>query len=107
MASAPDHPLMMASGSMKHVGGPKHIIPDDRTKTEIYNSHVSRVIGAFRICVDKAGRVETYLPLRSTGFASYDQQLVAGMSRWAFEPIVDEGKAIAVCTVVTFIYSQY
>lgn len=92
----------------RRVSGEKYIIPDDRTKLDIQLSGVSRVVGAFKLCLDDTGHVEHVTMLRSTGFAAYDDTIVHTISRtWIYLPFMDEGRAAPVCTAVTFIYSQH
>ncbi|HET9991704.1 MAG TPA: energy transducer TonB [Kofleriaceae bacterium] len=88
------------------IAGTKNLVPDEHTKTAIQKSNVGRVIGSFRLCLDEHGVPETVLPTRSTGFANYDRELLAGMQQWRYEPYAEKGVAIPVCTAVTFIYSQ-
>jgi hypothetical protein len=87
------------------IRGTKLIAPDDETKTEI-QKHTGRATGSFRICLDEAGRVESVLPLRSTGYANYDRKLIAYMREWVYEPYKVDGQPLAVCTAVTFVYNQ-
>jgi hypothetical protein len=44
--------------------------------------------------------------LKGTGFANYDTIIETGMARWRYKPYQVNGKAVPVCTAVTFIYSQ-
>ena len=105
-------PLVLARGS-KHalvegkIAGVKNIIPDDDTKRAIAASRVRRVTGAFRVCLDDTGRVESVLPTRSTGFAAYDRKLLAGIWQWAYSPYLVDITPVPVCTGVTFIYNQH
>jgi hypothetical protein len=90
----------------KRIRGEKGIAPDDATKRAIHAAGLSRLIGSFRVCIDDAGLVESVLPLRSTGFASYDRSILAGIQQWVYSPYSVDGQAVPVCTNVTFIYSQ-
>jgi hypothetical protein len=90
----------------KRISGTRNITPDDHTKTAIQRSRVHRVVGSFRVCLDENGAPESVLPLRSTGYANYDRELMAGMQQWRYEPYAIDGIATPVCTGVTFIYSQ-
>jgi hypothetical protein len=106
-------PLVLARGSKhalvegKRIAGVKNIVPDDETKSEIAASRVRRVTGAFRVCLDDTGRVESVLPTRSTGFAAYDRKLLAGIWQWAYSPYLVDNTPVPVCTGVTFIYNQH
>lgn len=107
------NPLVFVEGSKsqklhegKRISGNKLIVPDDGTKTAISKKRLDRVVGSFRICLDENGAPESILPLRSTGFANYDRELLAGMQHWRYEPYTIDGVPVPVCTGVTFIYSQ-
>ena len=90
----------------KRIFGNKMISPDDHTKTKIGRSHATKVVGSFRLCLDDQGVVETVLPLRSTGYDSYDRRIMGGIMTWRYSPYLVNGVGVPVCTAVTFIYSQ-
>ena len=91
----------------QRIAGAINIVPDDETKSAIQRSGVRRVVGEFRICIDETGHVEEILPVRSTRVAAYDREIIAGMRRWVYRPFLIDGQPTAVCTGVTFIYSQH
>ena len=105
-------PVVFAEGS-KHslmeghrIAGQKMIVPDDDTKSAISKSRVSRIQGTFRLCLDETGTVVQVVPIRSTGFASYDRRIFGGIMGWRYSPYLVDGQAVPVCTAVTFIYTQ-
>jgi hypothetical protein len=106
----PDEPERIELPSLyveaKRIAGETMLAPDDQTKTDIQRSRIRRITGSFRLCLDKTGHPEQILPIRSTGFPAYDRELILGMQRWAYAPFLDDGKPMAVCTGITFIYSQ-
>jgi TonB family protein len=105
-ARTPDNRVMIAPTVLHRLAGQTLVVPDDETKTRIQKAGVSRVIGTFQFCVDEVGRVTDLSMLRSTGFPRYDGTILRAISQWAYAPYLDEGKPVAVCTAVTFIYSQ-
>lgn len=106
MPAGEGRPLLVASGAMKLVTGAKMVVPDDQGKLRVQQSGVSKLIGSFRACTDETGKVVDLLTLRPTGLASYDRRILAAMSQYVYEPVMDQGKPIPVCTIITFIYSQ-
>ncbi len=88
------------------VRGDKQIAPDDATKTAIVNAGKDTVVGSFKLCVDVAGNVDDVRVLKSTAFPGYDQQLLAAIRTWAYRPYTVDGKAVPVCTAVTFLYRK-
>lgn len=106
MPTGDNLPLLVASAAMKLVNGTKMVVPDDRDRLKVQRSSVRKLTGVFRACTDEAGKVVDLLPLRSTGLASYDQRILAAMSRYVYAPVLDRGRPIPVCTIITFIYSQ-
>jgi len=66
-----------------------------------------QVIGSFKLCVDVVGTVTTVNQLKSTGFAAYDAKIMRQMRTWQYRPFMFNGKAVPVCTAVTFIYTQH
>lgn len=90
----------------KRIAGERFIVPDAETKSLVAQIRGAKVRGTFRLCLDEAGRVESVLPMKSTGLPAYDRDLLAGMYRWRYSPYAIDGKPVPVCTAVTFIYSQ-
>ncbi len=90
----------------KRIAGSKMIVPDDETKSQIAQLRVRKITGTFRLCLDEAGRVESVLPMTSTGFPAYDRNILAGIALWRYSSYTVDGEPVPVCTAVTFIYSQ-
>lgn len=90
----------------KRIQGTKLVLPDPETRKAMKALRLDRVIGSFRVCLDERGHVEQVMPLRSTGFATYDRKLLAAMLQWVYSPYLVGGEAVPVCTAVTFSYSQ-
>lgn len=90
----------------KRIAGQKLIAPDDPTKRDIQDSGQSRVTGLFRVCLDDTGAVESALPLRSTGFASYDRALIGAMRQWRYSPYIVNDTPVPICVAITFVYTQ-
>ena len=65
----------------------------------------ARIVGSFELCVDAAGSVSHVALLKSSGFAAYDDRIVAGLHTWRYRPYVVDGTGVPVCTAGTFIYS--
>jgi hypothetical protein len=111
-SSGKREPIVFAEGAArkfteaKRIAGERFIHPDDRTKVAMHDSRVTRVVGSFRLCLDETGHVESVLPMRSTGFAAYDRELMAAMRSWVYSPFVVDTQTISICTAITFIYSQ-
>jgi protein TonB len=98
-------PPTLLEGS--RIAGEKQIIPDDVTKTEIQRSGKDKIIGSFKLCINAGGEVTNVTMLKSSGFAAYDQKIQGKMrGEWKYRPYAVNGKAVPVCTAVTFIYSQ-
>ena len=98
-------PPTMLEGS--RIAGDKMITPDDVTKTEIQRSGKDRVIGSFKLCLTVDGSISGVTMLKSTGFGAYDTKIQTKMrGEWRYRPYMVNGKAVPVCTAVTFIYSQ-
>jgi hypothetical protein len=81
------------------------IEPDDVTKTEIVRSGKTKIIGAFKMCLDASGSVSYVAQLKTTGFAAYDSKILREMKTWTYRPFTVNGKSTPACTAVTFIYT--
>jgi protein TonB len=98
-------PPTLLEGS--RIAGEKQIKPEDVTKTEIKRAGKDKVIGSFKLCISTGGMVTQVTQLKSTGFPSYDSKILNEMrTKWRYKPYMVNGKAVPVCTAVTFIYTQ-
>ena len=88
------------------IAGERVILPDDKTKTAITASKRDKVIGSFKLCLDTTGAITSVVALKSSGFPDYDAKIIREMNKWTYRPYHVDGKAVPVCTAVTFIYSQ-
>jgi hypothetical protein len=89
------------------IAGNKMIVPDDVTKTEIQRSGKDKLVGSWKLCLTPAGDVSNVTRLKSTGFSRYDAAIENEMrSNWRYRPYLVNGRAVPVCTAITFIYSQ-
>ena len=97
-------PSMMEAA---RISGEAQIVPDDVTKTEIQRSGKDRLVGTFKVCIDPSGNVTSVAQLKSTGFSAYDTKIASTIGgTWRYRPLSVDGAAAAVCTAVTFVYSQ-
>jgi hypothetical protein len=103
-------PIVFAPGvksvEAKRISGEKLIVPDQDTRAAIAHSKIQRARGTFRLCLDAHGDVIEVLPVRSTGYATYDREIIERMMLWEYSPFVVDGKSSPVCTHITFVYSQ-
>src|SRR5205085_3058245 len=90
----------------QRIAGDKVILPDEETKTEITRSGKDKIIGSFKLCVTPDGNVASVNMLKATRFEKYDVKIMREMRTWRYRPYLVNGKAVPVCTAVTFIYSQ-
>ncbi len=97
-------PPTLLEGS--RIAGEKMIVPNDVTKTEISRSGKDKIVGSYKLCLTVDGNISTISQLKSTGFGAYDAKIQAEMRNWRYRPYMVNGRAVPVCTAVTFIYSQ-
>lgn len=88
------------------IAGSKLITPDDTTKEAIARTGKEKVVASFKMCLGASGDVSTVNQLKSSGFPDYDTKLKAGIRTRRYRPYEIDGKAVPVCTAVTFVYSQ-
>jgi hypothetical protein len=107
-APPPPAPQVVAPTQLEAVRltGDPRIAPDDDTKVAIRDAGKTKVVASFKLCASTTGAVYSVTMLKSSGFPGYDAQLKAGIQTWTYRPFVVEGKAVPVCTAVTFVYSQ-
>jgi TonB family protein len=107
-AAAPATPQSVPPGILDahRTTGNKTIMPDKLEQITIDASREPRVSATVELCVDPAGKVSKVRLVKSSGYPGYDEKIVAEMKSWEYQPVEVYGKAVPVCSVVTFIYSQ-
>jgi len=93
------------------IAGTIAITPPDSVRMEIMNSNVmdgTRIRSSFKFCLDESGAVNRVVTLESSNFPEYDQHVEQTIEReWKFRPYLEEGRPVAVCSAVTFFYTQH
>lgn len=87
----------------QRISGTTQIQPPNDINIQIRRSGKA-AIGVFKMCLTKGGRVKSVRKLRGTGYAKYDAKLSRAMRGWRYRPFKVNGRAVPVCTSVTFIY---
>jgi len=88
------------------IAGTSEIVPDSPTKIELAQNGNPPLAAGVRFCIDGSGKVSTVKVVAPSGLKVYDDELQSGVKAWAFKPYLRDGKAIPVCSAVTFHYSQ-
>jgi TonB family protein len=88
------------------ISGDTQIHPSDVTRTAMLRDGKSKVLGIVKLCLDTAGRVTHASVVKSTGFADYDRLLVGGVRTWRYTPVMIAGRAVPVCSTVSFSFSM-
>lgn len=99
--SATVSPTMLES---LRVAGIKTIVPDAPTIASMVQAKRGRVTASMKMCIDDKGSVTSVALLTSSGYPAYDRKLIGEMQQWLYRPYKQNGRAIAACTAVTFIY---
>lgn len=90
----------------QRLSGEKNIQPPDTVKTTIKRDGKSRVVGVVKMCLTAGGRVKSLKMIKKTGYPKYDTKIRAKMNQWKYRPFKVNGRAVPVCSAVTFIYTQ-
>ncbi len=104
-AGAPELPPTVVRSSVleaQRLTGEPHIEPDAGSRPPIGSG--KDVTAAVKLCVDGTGKVSSVKLLRSSGLPGYDQKILREMKTWTYRPVLAEGQAAEVCSVMTFIY---
>jgi hypothetical protein len=88
------------------IKGSQLIVPDDDTKRAFQESGRDRLITSYKLCLDSTGAVDRVTMLKTSDYPAYDAKIMRAMKGWGYRPYMVSGKAVPVCTAVTFIYSQ-
>jgi protein TonB len=90
----------------KRIAGEKQIEPDDGTKMQMQRDGQNQVVASVKMCLAANGNVSSLNMLKSSGYPAYDRKISGKMRQWRYQPFIVNGKAVPVCTSVTFIYRQ-
>lgn len=63
-----------------------------------------KVVASIKMCLDDKGSVSSVALLKPSGFGAYDRKIITELRQWIFKPYKINGRAMPVCTAVTFIY---
>lgn len=86
------------------IAGSKTIVPSPDTRADMISGGKSRVVVSYKVCVDDKGSVSATNALKSSGFPAYDRKINAEIRQWLFKPYKLNGRAVPVCTAITFIF---
>ncbi len=103
-------PPQLVSPSMLEtfrVAGSRMIEPDVETKTKMQRTGRGRFVGSFKLCLDTTGTPVKIVTIKSSGYPDYDTKIGTTIANdWRYKPFEVNGRAVPVCTAVTFIYHQ-
>lgn len=102
----PADTAVVASQALHRTSGATALAPSDHVKTAIQRARVSTLIGSFQYCLAPTGKVDSVDLIRSTGVPDYDALIMSGIRAWQYDPYLDDGKPVPVCSSVTFHYDQ-
>ncbi len=92
--------------SLKRISGTPQILPPSRTQSAMRSGGNTKIVAVVRLCLNAQGEVNRQSILKSSGYAQYDAKLLSEIRRWRYSPYLANGKPIAICSQVTFVYSQ-
>ncbi len=86
--------------------GETQLAPDDAEQRLLARCRIARATASFKLCIDAAGEPIWIETLRSSRLSRYDGRLVAAIAGWRYRPYLHDGKPTAVCSAVTFVFSN-
>jgi hypothetical protein len=91
----------------RRIAGDKRLVPRDEDKLAMQKAGKTQVVTTVKMCVNDAGKVDSTKLLKSSGYPAYDAMIRAAIEKtWTYRPFTINGKPVAVCTSVMFIYKQ-
>ncbi|HEX7839725.1 MAG TPA: TonB family protein [Kofleriaceae bacterium] len=91
--------------SALRISGETQLHPSAVTQNQMVRDGVSRVEARVTVCVTTSGSVGSAAMRTSTGYAAYDQDLLAAVRDWRYRPYMVNGTQVPACSIVRFIYT--
>lgn len=88
------------------VAGNPQIQPPTPTQSAMRRLHQTRIVAVVKMCLDRDGKVSQQRIVKSSEYKEYDAKLLSNIRRWKYQPYRANGRAVPICTHVTFIYQQ-
>ena len=82
------------------------ITPPYADKLHMVRSDKSQLIAVVQMCLNKRGTVAQLRLIKTSGYPGHDAKLLRLMRAWTYRPYEVNGRAVPVCTTVTFVYRQ-
>jgi hypothetical protein len=111
--AAPAHPTLTKNGERivapsllegLRIAGDKSIPPPDDVKAQM--SSPGPIKASFKLCLADTGEPSDVVMLRSSGFPTWDEKIARELHTWKYRPYQHDGQPLAVCTAITFVFSQ-
>ncbi|MGE5185952.1 MAG: TonB family protein [Acidobacteriota bacterium] len=105
VASAePPHVVSPAVFKGLRVAGGDHIEAPEVVQTAMLHDEHKQTTATVKVCVASTGEISHVSVLKSSGYAAFDERLVAGVHNWRYKAYVVGGRAVPACSAVTFVY---
>lgn len=100
-------PAVVAPATLQalRISGETQLHPGGVTQNQMARDGRSRVESVITLCVATSGAVTSATQRSSTGYAEYDQRLLAAVRDWRYRPYMVNGAPVPVCSVVKFVYT--
>jgi hypothetical protein len=86
------------------LSGNTHIEAPDAVRVDMLHAGLRQLVGAFKLCIDAAGRVSHLSVIDTTDYPAYDRKLISEMRQWRYVPYEIGGQPMPVCTAITVVY---
>jgi protein TonB len=87
------------------ISGTEQIRPPDADALAMERSGKDTVVATAKLCLNAGGRVSGVTMIKPSGFSGWDRRIRAQMRGWRYRTYRIGGRAMPVCTAVTFVYS--
>jgi len=88
------------------IAGNRVIPPPDAVRLQVQQQHRRRIVASLMMCLDNNGRISELKLMRRSGYPRYDRHLLSEISKWRYKPLRRNGRPVAVCTSLTYIYHR-
>ncbi len=101
----PPSPSTASAGRLEanRLTGNYNVLPPASVLDAALKDGKGKLVCTFKVCIDVQGLVSEARLMTSSGYPGYDSLLRREILAWTFQPMLENGQAVPLCTIYSFI----